>query len=466
MVFEVTPWDVKGNVDYKKLIKEFGIKPITPKLLDKIKAHTKDLHIFLKRGIFFAHRDLDWILNKYKNGEKFYLYTGRGPTESMHIGHLVPMMFTKWLQEKFKTKVYLQFTDDEKFLFKKHLDLEEIESFTRENIIDILALGFEEKNTIVIQDTKHINYLYEEAIKVSRNVTFSMVKATFGLKDSSNIGQIFYTSLQAVPAFLESKIQGKNVPCLIPLGVDQDPHFRITRDVAPKLGYYKPAIIHSKFMPSLRGDDKMSSSKPEACIFLTDDEVYSDEVYIDSLGDFHGWAWSDKVIGWISFNSSDSGAGGASYKVSIEISNQPPVADAGGPYIVQENDTKQLDGTGSNDPDGNIVSYTWSGECAPYLDDVNKSQPIFAAPEVSSDTNYSCTLEVTDNKGATDSDTTTIQVKDTAPVCGNNIIEGDEECEVGPDGLFLTDDDINCPGKCKPDCTCKKWWKWWEVIPK
>ncbi|MCD6381762.1 MAG: tryptophan--tRNA ligase, partial [Candidatus Aenigmarchaeota archaeon] len=96
MVFEVTPWNVKGKVNYEKLIKEFGIKTITPELLDKIKKHTRDLHIFLKRGVFFAHRDLDWILNKYENGEKFYLYTGRGPTESMHIGHLVPMMFTKW----------------------------------------------------------------------------------------------------------------------------------------------------------------------------------------------------------------------------------------------------------------------------------------------------------------------------------------------------------------------------------
>jgi len=214
------------------------------------------------------------------------------------------------------------------------------------------------------------------------------------------------------------------------------------------------------------------------------DHGKSGEVYIDKNGDFHGWAWSDKVIGWISFNSRNCDGDGdgfsdgvpagcppagtpiPAYKVSVEISNQPPVADAGGPYIVQENNTKQLDGTGSNDPDGNITSYTWSDECASYLDDVHKSQPIFTAPEVSSDTNYSCTLTVTDNKGATDSDTTTIQVKDTAPLCGNNIIEGDEECEVGPDGLFLTGDDINCPGKCKSDCTCKKWWKWWEVTPK
>ena len=155
----------------------------------------------------------------------------------------------------------------------------------------------------------------------------------------------------------------------------------------------------------------------------------------------------------------------ATLDVKPAPSNKPPVADANGPYIVLENDTKQLDGTGSYDPDGSIVSYTWSGQCASYLDDVHKSKPIFTAPEVSSDTNYSCTLTVTDNDGATDSATTVIQVKDTAPVCGNNIIEGDEECEVGPDGLFLTDDDINCPGKCKSNCTCKKWWKWWEVIP-
>lgn len=42
-------------------------------------------------------------------------------------------------------------------------------------------------------------------------------------------------------------------------------------------------------------------------------------VYIDENGDFHGWAWSDKVIGWLSFNSSDSGSS-KSYKVSLASS--------------------------------------------------------------------------------------------------------------------------------------------------
>jgi tryptophanyl-tRNA synthetase len=66
--------------------------------------------------------------------------------------------------------------------------------------------------------------------------------------------------------------KGKNIPCLIPHAIDQDPHFRVTRDIMPKLGYYKPAAIHSMFLPGLQGiETKMSASKPESVIFTTDD---------------------------------------------------------------------------------------------------------------------------------------------------------------------------------------------------
>ena len=64
------------------------------------------------------------------------------------------------------------------------------------------------------------------------------------------------------------------MPVLIPCGIDQDPHFRITRDVAPKLGYPKPALIHNKLLPSLLGPGgKMSASIPESSIFTTDTET-------------------------------------------------------------------------------------------------------------------------------------------------------------------------------------------------
>ena len=97
------------------------------------------------------------------------------------------------------------------------------------------------------------------------------MKAAFGFTNENNIGQIFYTSMQAVPAILPSVLKKRNIPCLIPLAIDQDPHFRVARDVYPKLGYYKPSIIHGKFFHHLTGiDGKMSSSEENSAIFTTD----------------------------------------------------------------------------------------------------------------------------------------------------------------------------------------------------
>lgn len=270
--FIVTPWEVKGEVDYNKLIKEFGIEPIDSKLLNRIKKHTKDLHLFLKRKLFFAHRDLNWILDEYEKGNKFYLYTGRGPSGQTHLGHLVPWIFTRWLQDKFNVKLYFQMTDDEKFLFKPKLSIEDTNKLAYENALDVIALGFDPKKTIIFSDIDYAKTLYRQALRVAKKLTFSTAKATFGFTNGSNVGQIFFTSVQSVPAFLESVKQGRNIPCLIPLAVDQDPHFRITRDICPKLGYYKPAVIHSKFLPGLTESGKMSASKPETAIFTTDDE--------------------------------------------------------------------------------------------------------------------------------------------------------------------------------------------------
>ena len=99
----VTPWEVKGTkeggVDYEKLIRDFGSKRIDPELIQRVEKITgKRPHTFLRRGVFFSHRDLNWILDEYEKGRGFYLYTGRGPSsDSMHMGHLIPFLFTKFV---------------------------------------------------------------------------------------------------------------------------------------------------------------------------------------------------------------------------------------------------------------------------------------------------------------------------------------------------------------------------------
>merc|ERR1719412_1474435 len=84
-----------------------------------------------------------------------------------------------------------------------------------------------------------------------------------------------FPAIQAAPSFSSSfpSIFGKrsDMTCLIPCAIDQDPYFRMTRDVAPVLKYKKPALILSKFVPALQGaQTKMSASDPNSSIFLTD----------------------------------------------------------------------------------------------------------------------------------------------------------------------------------------------------
>jgi tryptophanyl-tRNA synthetase len=266
----VTPWEVRGKVDYERLIREFGTQPLTEELKRRLAKYTGDLHLQLRRNLFFSHRDLDVILDLYEKGVKFVLYTGRGPSGPVHIGHLVPWIFTKHLQDKFDTRLYFQMTDDEKFLIDDENKLTDMTKYGYENALDLIALGFKPENTFIIYDVQDIDLLYDIALEVAKHITYSTARATFGFQDSTNLGWVFWPAVQAVPCFIHKKLTGENVPALIPAAIDQDPYWRITRDIAQKLGYYKPAQIHNRFLPGLGIGGKMSASEPETCIFTID----------------------------------------------------------------------------------------------------------------------------------------------------------------------------------------------------
>eukprot|EP00172_Hildenbrandia_rubra_P003819 Plantae.Rhodophyta-Hildenbrandia_rubra.ctg6615.p1 GENE.Plantae.Rhodophyta-Hildenbrandia_rubra.ctg6615~~Plantae.Rhodophyta-Hildenbrandia_rubra.ctg6615.p1 ORF type:complete len:413 (-),score=65.40 Plantae.Rhodophyta-Hildenbrandia_rubra.ctg6615:767-2005(-) len=277
----VTPWEVSGLVDYDRLIKKFGSQPLTPDILTRFETLTKHRpHHFLRRGMFFSHRDLTQILDLYEKGQSFFLYTGRGPSStSLHLGHLVPFIFTAWLQKVFKVPCVIQLTDDEKFLFAKdknrNKSLQEYIKYGRENAKDIIACGFDPQLTFLFSDVEYIGQMYINILKIQRSVTYSQAKGIFGFTDSDNIGKHGFPAVQAAPAF-SSSFPGvfgadSNLPCLIPCAIDQDPYFRMTRDAAKRLGFRKPALIHSKFFPALQGDNtKMSASVQDSAIFLDD----------------------------------------------------------------------------------------------------------------------------------------------------------------------------------------------------
>lgn len=77
--YSVTPWQVDGVVDYNKIVQDFGTQLVTPEIIEKLQKFSGNVHPLLSRGFFFSHRDFEVVLDAYKNGENFYLYTGRGP---------------------------------------------------------------------------------------------------------------------------------------------------------------------------------------------------------------------------------------------------------------------------------------------------------------------------------------------------------------------------------------------------
>ncbi|KAK8233560.1 tryptophanyl-tRNA synthetase [Phyllosticta capitalensis] len=299
---EINPWDVaaatdeNGNVlafDYEAVSRKWNTKLIDEALLERFECVTgAKSHRWLRRGLFFSHRDLDLILNYYEQGRPFFLYTGRGPSsDSMHVGHTVPFEFTKWLQDVFDVPLVIMLTDDEKALFKDNLTFEETMKCARDNAKDIIAIGFDLKKTFIYSDLKFIGYdgghMMLNAWEFSKLVTFNQVRGAFGFDASTNTGRIFFPMFQCVAAFAtsypfiwgddpNSDFRNKKtaqIPCLIPCGIDQDPYFRLVRENSHRMKHPvpKPALIHSKFLTSLQGaGGKMSASIPNSAIFMSD----------------------------------------------------------------------------------------------------------------------------------------------------------------------------------------------------
>lgn len=342
----VTAFEVSGSIDYTKLIEKFGSRPLTPYLLRRLENVTvkrgtvPKLHRFLRREIFFSHRDIekicelleDWygvhpppedpsVDDDQQQGEippppttpcPIYLYTGRGPSSAaMHLGHLVPFLFTAWLQKAFQCPLVVQMTDDEKFLFKGEYNgdnagngtsddepyrtgdnLDHFANLTTENAKDIIACEFIPEKTFLFSDLDYVGTMYPNIVRIWKAVTTNQVNGVFGFDGTSNIGKVAFPAIQAAPSFgssfptvlnaAEGEEEGGSrnaatLACLIPCAIDQDPYFRLTRDVAHKLVPKhhplkgKPALIHSKFFPPLQGaQGKMSSSDDSSAIFLTD----------------------------------------------------------------------------------------------------------------------------------------------------------------------------------------------------
>ncbi|KAK6056359.1 tryptophan--tRNA ligase domain protein [Cooperia oncophora] len=194
----VTPWDVAASsitgVDYDKLIVKFGCRKLGEDLVERFRKVTgQEPHPMLRRGMFFAHRDFAAILDRKEQGKPFFLYTGRGPSSgSLHLGHLIPFMFSKWLQDVFDVPLIIQITDDEKFLWKD-MKVDESKKIARENMKGLSSRWFfdpektfhvQRFRLYVVRLTVPLPPFYENICKIWKVVTGNQARAERHFSDS------------------------------------------------------------------------------------------------------------------------------------------------------------------------------------------------------------------------------------------------------------------------------------------
>jgi tryptophanyl-tRNA synthetase len=267
--FVVTPWEVKGTVDYDKLIKEFGVEPLgeLPKVFNE--------NVLFRRKAVFAHRDIGRILNAIKNKEPFAMMTGLMPSGKFHIGHMILAQQIIFYQ-KLGGRIYIAVADIESYNTRNQSLEESRKIAIEEYITNYIALGLKPANCEIYfqssrsNNAKKSNEFYKLQNILARHATFNEFKAVYG---EITPGKMVSALLQATDMLHPQlkEFEGR-MPTLIPVGIDQDPHIRLARDLSSRIKTYNFIELSStyhKFMPSL-GGGKMSSSDVNSYIALTD----------------------------------------------------------------------------------------------------------------------------------------------------------------------------------------------------
>lgn len=265
----ITPWEVKGDINYKKLIKEFGIKPLS-NLPDILKQN----HLF-RRNILFAGRDFDKILDAIQNKKKFVVMTGLMPTGEMHIGHMILIQELVFYQS-LGAKIYIAVADIEAYNARKQ-SLKDSRKKAIDYIKNYIAIGLKPENCEIYfqsersNDATKSNAYYRLQNLFANHASFNEMKGVYG---EISPGKMTSSLLQASDMFHAQLPEfAGDLPTLIPVGIDQDPHIRLARGISKRFKSHKfnqISSIYHTFIPGLKSG-KMSASDPNSHIALTDD---------------------------------------------------------------------------------------------------------------------------------------------------------------------------------------------------
>ena len=339
---KIDPWSSTTYQDYSRLRDEFGIEEFTDDLWEDFPRP----HKLLRRGVIIGHRGFQQIHDAIVNKKPWAILTGLMPSGKMHLGHKMVIDEVIYYQS-LGADINIAVADIEAYATRGYTLDETMKYALDEYLPNYIAMGLKpEKCRIYFQskqqDVKDLAYI------LGKKINWSQMVATYGFTGSTNMTHIFSPLIQTGDILhVQLEKYGGNRPTLVPVGVDQDPHIRLSRDVSQSFrlynvtqtkdkkigvfvkidenvgklldtaeeilkklnfdkliritdykaiyindakeediqiidnalakietklggyGFFQPSATFHRFMTGLTGE-KMSSSKPESAIFLTD----------------------------------------------------------------------------------------------------------------------------------------------------------------------------------------------------
>ena len=220
---ELNPWSNNQTIDVDRLFAEFGIEPI-----GEAAQRLPEVPPFMQRGIVVGHRDYNLVADAIRNRTPFHVLTGFMPSGLPHLGHLMVMKEVVWHVRQ-GGNGYISIADREAHAVRG-MSWEKCREYGKEYLKALYALGFEGTAYYQSKNERLKDLAFEAATKVN----FSEMSAIYGFGPETSLSHAMSVVTQ-VADILFPQLDAGPAPTIVPVGLDQDPHIRLTRDVAYKL---------------------------------------------------------------------------------------------------------------------------------------------------------------------------------------------------------------------------------------
>ena len=226
----IDPWSSQQSTDYERIRNNFGLSDIEI-------SRIPDPNLLHRRGIIFAHRDLDTVLERVNRGEKFGVLTGLMPSGKMHLGHSMVINQVKWFQDQ-GGDVTVTVADLEALATRNVSLIEGRKIALSEYVNNYAAMGLDpDKTNVYFQSMRPV--VQRLGFTLGQKTNISEFESIYGFSGETNLAHVQAPLVQAgdiVHPQLEE--YGGLRPIVVPVGVDQDPHIRLTRGLVGKTNWF------------------------------------------------------------------------------------------------------------------------------------------------------------------------------------------------------------------------------------